>query len=297
MLSSPMRDPCGNTEQYMAKFDSDYTAKFYDVYGDLEWERLEATPYGRLQATIHAEFIERYMRLGDRVLDAGCGPGRFTAVAAQLGATVTALDISERQLALAKQRVSEANMLDRVDGFVRADISDLSMFPNDYFDVVVCYGGALSYVCDQRYKATSELVRVVRPGGVLLISVMSRLGTICNLVRRATMTVLRDPEAWHVSQVAETGDNPGFPSAAVNMQHPPMHMYTSGELRNLLPGCSMLELAGSNVTTFEGSAALSEVATDTKAWETAVNLERRMNAEPGLADTGSHIILVARRER
>ena len=76
-------------------------------------------------------------------------------------------------------------MLDRVDGFVRADISDLSMFPDDYFDVVVCYGGALSYVCDQRYKAASELVRVVRPGGVLLISVMSRFGTICNLVRRA----------------------------------------------------------------------------------------------------------------
>ncbi len=177
MLSSPLRDPCGNTEQYMAEFDSDYTARFYDVYGDIEWERLEATPYGRLQATIHADFIKRYVRPGARVLDAGCGPGRFTAVAAQLGATVTALDISERQLELAKQRVGEAKMLERVDAFVHADIS------------------------------------------------------------------------------------------------------------------------GSNVTTFEGSAALSEVATDPKAWETIVSLERRMNTEPGLVDTGSHIILVTRRER
>ena len=281
----------------MAKFDSDYTARFYDVYGDIEWERLEATPYGRLQATIHADFIKRFVRPEDRVLDAGCGPGRFTAVAAQLGATVTALDISERQLELAKQRVGEAKMLERVDAFVRADISDLSMFPDDHFDVVVCYGGALSYVCDHRYKAASELVRVVRPGGMLLISVMSRLGTICNLVRRATMTVLRDPEAWHVSQVAETGDNPGFPSPRVNMQHPPMHMYTSRELGSLLPGCTMLEIAGSNVTTFEGSAALSEAATDPKAWETIVSLEHGMNTEPGLVDTGSHIILVTRRER
>ena len=281
----------------MAEFDSGYTARFYDTYGDLEWERLEATPYGRLQATIHADFIQRYVHPGDSVLDAGCGPGRFTTVATQLGATVTALDISECQLELAKQRVGEAKMLDRVDAFVRADISDLSMFPDDHFDGVVCNGGALSYVCDQRYKTALELVRVARPGGVLLISVMSRLGTICNLVRRGTMTVLRDPEAWHVSQVAETGDSPGFPSAAVNMQHPPMHMYTSGELRSLLPGCTVLDLAGSNVTTFEGSVALSEVSTDTKAWETAVSLERRLNTEPGLVDTGSHIILVARRER
>ena len=280
----------------MAEFDSDYTARFYDVYGDLEWERLEVTPYGRLQATIHTDFIERYVRPEDRVLDAGCGPGRFTTVAARLGATVTALDISERQLELAKERVGKAKMLNRVDAFVRADISDLSMFSDDRFDVVVCYGGALSYVCDHRHKAASELVRVVRPGGVLLISVMSRLGTICNLVRRATLAVLRDPEEWHVSQVAETGDNPGFPSPRVNLQHPPMHMYTSGELRSLLPGCTVLEIAGNNVTTFEGSAALSEVSMDARAWETAVNLERRMNTEPGLVDTGSHIILVARRD-
>ena len=217
MLSYPLCDPVCKAEHYMTEFDSGYTARFYDVYSDLEWERLEATPYGRLQATIHADFIERFVRLGDRVLDAGCGPGRFTAVTARLGATVTALDVSERQLDLAKGKVGEAKMLNRVDGFIRADIADLSMFSDDYFDLVICYGGALSYMCDQHHKAASELVRVVRPGGVLLVSVMSRLGTICNLVRRATLTVLRDPEEWHVFQVAETGDNPGFPSAAVNM--------------------------------------------------------------------------------
>lgn len=110
------------------------------------------------------------------------------------------------------------------------------------------------------------------------------------------MAVLRDPEGWYVRQVTETGDNPGFPSTAVNMQHPPMHMYTSVELRSLLPDCTVLELAGSNVTTFEGSETLAEVSTDPKAWETVVSLERRMNSEPGLIDTGSHIILIARRE-
>ena len=69
----------------MAEFDSDYTARFYDAYGDLVWERLEATPYGRLQVTIHADFIEKYLGLGDRVLDPGCGPGRFAAATAPLG--------------------------------------------------------------------------------------------------------------------------------------------------------------------------------------------------------------------
>ncbi|MCY3543333.1 MAG: hypothetical protein OXH22_04740 [Chloroflexi bacterium] len=69
----------------MAEYDSGYTARFYDVYGVLGWERLEGTPYGRLQATTNADFIERFVKLGDRIPDAGCSPGRFAAATARLG--------------------------------------------------------------------------------------------------------------------------------------------------------------------------------------------------------------------
>ena len=280
----------------MSMYDAAYAGKFYDRYGSLEWDRLETTPYGRLQAIIHSEFIERYVCRGDRVLDAGCGPGRFTTASAQLGATVTALDLSEGQLLLAKENIGEAGLSDRIDAFVLADITDLSLFPDSHFDVVICYGGALSYVCEQRHQAASELVRVVRPGGTLLVSVMSRYGNIANLVRRPTLTVLKDPEKWHVWRVADIGDNPGFPSSRVNMHHPPMHMFTSEELGRLLPDCSVLELAGSNVTTYEGSDAMNNVFDDTQAWSTAVSLERMMNSKLGLTDSGSHIIMAAQRQ-
>ena len=276
-------------------YDPDYTRKFYDAYGSFEWDRLDVTAYGSLQAIIHADFIGRYIRQGDRVLDAGCGPGRFTTTVAKLGAAVTALDLSERQLELAEEKISEAGLLEVVDAFVPADITDLSLFPDGQFDAVICYGGALSYVCERRHRAASELVRVVRPGGILLISVMSRYGAMANLVRHPTMTVLKDPEGWHVWRVAEDGDLPGFASTHVDMQHPAMHMYTSDELRRLLPGCRVLELAGSNVTTFEGSTTVDEVLGDQQAWTTAVELERELNSRPGLVDNGSHIIMAAQR--
>ena len=277
----------------MIPYDADYTRLFYDAYGNIEWDRLEATAYGRLKAVIHTDFIQRYVESGQRVLDAGCGPGRFTIAAAEQGARVTALDISDGQLQLAEERIREAGALEMVDGFIPGDITDLSVFPDGRFDAVICYGGALSYVCERRHEAASELVRVVRPGGIILISVMSRYGASANLVHRANMPILRDSEGWDVWGVVESGDLPGFPSVQVNMQHPPMHMFTSEELRDFLPGCDVLELAGSNVTAYEGSAAIEEVSDDPQAWETAVRLERELSRRPGLVDSGSHIIMVA----
>ena len=191
-------------------YDAGYTRDFYDAYGNLEWDRLEATAYGRLQATIHNDFIRRYVRDGDRVLDAGCGPGRFTATIAELGAAVTALDLSDRQLQLAEENIREKVLLGRVEDFVAGDITDLSLFPDGSFDVVVCYGGALSYVCEERERAASEL-------------------------------------------------------------------------------------AGSNVTAFEGSTTLDEVLGDRNAWSTIVRIERELNRRPGLVDTGSHMIMASQR--
>ena len=279
----------------MALYNAEYTTAYYDDYGELEWSRLEASAYGRLQAIIHTDYIRRYIRPGNRVLDAGCGPGRFSIAVAELGATVTALDLSDRQLQLARERIGQAGELDRVEEFVSADISDLSIFPDASFDVVICFGGALSYVCEKRNRAASELVRVVRPDGFVLASAMSLNGVAVNLVRRPNLPVLKDPEREQVWRVLQDGDLAPVSMPDTNMQHPPMHMFTSDEMRRLLPGCQVLELAGSNVTAIAGSTTIDEVVADRQAWSTAIRLERELNSRPGLTDSGSHIIMAAQR--
>lgn len=73
-----------------------------------------------------------------------------------------------------------------------------------------------------------------------------------------------------------------------------MHLYTSEELARLLEPCTVVTLAGSNVTAVEGDAAFDNVvAADPGAWQTVVEVERRLCREPGLVDTGSHLIVVA----
>ena len=271
------------------------TARFYDAYGEFEWLRLEARAYGRLQAIIHGDFLRKHVAPGDRVLDAGCGPGRFTLELVELGARPVALDSSPRQLEAAVERCETAGVVHQVEAFMGGDIVDLSAFADESFDAVVCFGGPLSYVRDKRHQAAAELVRVTRPGGVLLVSVMSRFGATCNVVRRAALEVLRDPVAGKIWSVLDDGELSGFPSRVPGEKHPPMHLYSSSAMAELFDSCAVVAMAGSNVTAVEGDPAFEEVAADAEAWATAVEVERRLCQQPGLVDTGSHLIAVIQR--
>lgn len=280
----------------MRPYDAAEVAAFYDLYGRNEWDRLEATAYGRLKAVMHADFLRRFIRPGDRVLDAGCGPGRFTIELAEIGARLVALDVSPGQLRLARESVERAGLVAAVEEFVVGDIADLSRLADASFDAVVCYGGALSYVCERRQEAAAELMRVVKPGGRLIASVMSRYGAAANVVSRPSVDILREPEANYLEEVLATGDLPGTPSRNVGRLHPPMHLYGAAELVGLFgPGCQALALAGSNVTCREGSEAIEAIAADEAAWGTAVELERRLCEVPGLVDSGIHIIIAVQK--
>ena len=93
-------------------------------------------------------------------LDVACGTGRHTEYLASLGHQVIGVDTSPDMLARARDRVTDGE-------FYEADLHDLPL-ADDSVDVVVC-ALALSHVPDLAHALT-ELVRVLRPNGHLVIS-------------------------------------------------------------------------------------------------------------------------------
>jgi 2-polyprenyl-3-methyl-5-hydroxy-6-metoxy-1,4-benzoquinol methylase len=81
---------------------------YYDEWAEREWHRFDRRPADRVNLEIHRRFLARLIQPGDRVLEVGAGPGRFTIQLAQLGALVTVTDISPRQLELNVEKVAEA---------------------------------------------------------------------------------------------------------------------------------------------------------------------------------------------
>jgi SAM-dependent methyltransferase len=91
-------------------YDAGYMRSFYDAYGTREWDRLESDPTALVNFHIHRLYLERFIPPGDRVLDAGAGPGCLTIELARLGATITVGDLSPVQLGLNRQKVREAGL-------------------------------------------------------------------------------------------------------------------------------------------------------------------------------------------
>jgi SAM-dependent methyltransferase len=110
---------------------------------------------------------------GQALLDIGCGSGRHTFEALRRGADVVALDQNAEDLLDVEAMVAamaDAGEIAKPDGPVtlRADALALP-FPNDSFDRVIA-SEILEHV-PQDGAAITEIFRVLRPGGLVAVSV------------------------------------------------------------------------------------------------------------------------------
>ncbi len=126
---------------------------------------------GRLEKKVNgSEVVDKYLRKhiddlqGAKVLEAGCGPGVFLRVLANLypGFSITGVDISGH-------RIEQANL--KLSGLknavaIQADIYKLP-FPDDHFDFI--YSRFLFEYLQYPVAAAKELYRVCKPGGKLLL--------------------------------------------------------------------------------------------------------------------------------
>lgn len=131
--------------------------------------------YERTAATLEPAAAHAVRRAGlspgEKVLDLGCGTGNASLLAARAGATVTGLDGASRLLQVARDRVT-AEGLDAT--FVQGDFHALE-FSDASFDVVLA---VFSVIFGDPARILPEILRVVRPGGRVVLTAWLPEGTI-----------------------------------------------------------------------------------------------------------------------
>jgi len=158
------------------------------AYHEALWQRL---PEGLKPSdfAVRSRFLLAHVQAGERVLDVGCGEGRFTAALAGAGASVVGIDVAEEPLRRARARDPELD-LRVVDGEGAWDLADAC------FDVVWA-GEVIEHVADTA-AWLSEVRRVLRSGGRLLVSTPAH-----GRLRLARMALSRRAFAQHFDPLGD----------------------------------------------------------------------------------------------
>jgi len=261
--------------------------RHFDDLGDGEWERLDADPRSRVAFEVHRRLLAEFLHPGDRVLEIGAGPGRFTITMAKMGTTVVVTDISRVQLDLNLRHVADAGCGSAVEDRYLLDLRDTGRFPDKEFDAVVVFGGPLSYVFEDAPTALAGLLRV---GKVVLGSVMSTLGSWRFFLPQVVeLTKVVGQEANDL--IITTGD---LRHEGREEGHT-CQMYRYRELAQLIAdaGGQILAVGASNWASMGDQLALDAIAGDPTSWGRFLEHEVAACREPGVIDGGTHILFAA----
>jgi 2-polyprenyl-3-methyl-5-hydroxy-6-metoxy-1,4-benzoquinol methylase len=161
--------------------------------GDYHEALWEGVPEGSepLDLALRSRFLLDHVRAGERVLDVGCGEGRFASELARAGTEVVGIDIAEEPLRRARLRYPELD-LRHVQATGEWPLPDAS------FDAVWA-GEVIEHVADTA-GWLSEVRRVLRSGGSLLLSTPDhgRLEMLWWALAPRAFEVLFDPRADHL---------------------------------------------------------------------------------------------------
>lgn len=266
--------------------DREAARYYYDKFGSKESERLSKDIAGRVAAEVHKSFLQQYMKPGARVLEIGAGPGRFTKELAELGATIVVTDISPVQLELNREYISSTSAEKSVERRELLDVCDTSRFKDNEFDMILAYGGPLSYAFEETQETLGQLLRITKEGGHVVGSVMSTLG----IWRHKLAGVVEAAEAFGEDVndlIIKTGDLRHNPEAAHMCK-----MFRAQELGAMisLAGGRILGMSASNWASLGDIQALTTLEANPERWEHFLMNEINACTEPGALDGGTHIL-------
>jgi 2-polyprenyl-3-methyl-5-hydroxy-6-metoxy-1,4-benzoquinol methylase len=149
------------------------TAQYFDAASTFwaevyEEDGLSGAIYRRRMELVAGWLEELALPAQAEVLDVGCGAGLLCCHLASLGLKLTGSDASEEMLRRARRTAEQAGVQPTL---LKADAHQLPL-PDTSFDAVVALG-LLPWVQDE-VAVIAEMARVLRPGGLLILTADNR---------------------------------------------------------------------------------------------------------------------------
>ncbi|CEG28778.1 class I SAM-dependent methyltransferase [Bacillus sp. B-jedd] len=146
---------------------------WYDVEYD-EWERLRRH---KIEFDMTKRFLDEYIKEPNlSIFDIGGGPGRYAMYLAEKGHKVTLLDLSRKNIEVAKRKSVEKGLA--LEGYIHGNALELEEVDRQ-FDVILLMGPLYHLIEESdRRKAVEEALKLLKPNGIIIASFISSYAPI-----------------------------------------------------------------------------------------------------------------------
>lgn len=142
--------------------------QIYEHYN--EDARVTVSRQGQVEYAVSMDYIHRYLKPNDKVIEIGAGTGQYSIALAKEGYDVTAVELVKKNLDVL---ISHSEGVGNIHAF-QGDALDLSRFEDESFDVTLLLGPLYHvYEKDDVNKVIDEALRVTKKDGVILVAFLS----------------------------------------------------------------------------------------------------------------------------
>ncbi|GAA2106903.1 tRNA uridine 5-oxyacetic acid(34) methyltransferase CmoM [Kitasatospora saccharophila] len=261
------------------------------------YDRVDEQVYWRLSDELLWNLLEHHvlpsLPLGAKILDAGGGTGRWSdrLLRARENASGVLFDLSPDMTRHAQAKAAAHGYADRFQ-VINGDLADLDKHVSEaQFDLAISFHNVLGFV-DDVPQVLRNIAAALKPGGQAVLVVPNRYHAVFFNIFTGALD-----EAESVAHNRRGRFAPEMPD---------MHMFTPSELTgtlssvdlpvSVLTGFPVAVYPGFQETQIEGtSVGVQQVLSDAEAYERIKAIELRLSGEPGLAERGNNLFVVARK--
>ena len=251
---------------------------YYDETVLEEWNRLDKSP---MEYAITTRLLQEHLPTSPaKVADIGGGPGRYTFDLIKSGYQVSLLDLSPKNIAFARNKAKELNLLPL--SVQVGNACETLPFPDDSQDAVLLMGPLYHLTeLDQRKQAVAEAYRILKPGGIIFASFLSLIAVL-QVILIDTPDKL-DGE-WKTLQYGTNDPQYGFTEA---------YLVRADEIKPLMEPFQTVEIVG--VEGISGNSQDKYLGMESGLFERWVDLNLMAGRSNNVFEASNHILYIGKK--
>lgn len=252
---------------------------WYDNEYD-EWERLERH---KIEFDITKRYLDEYI-IGENleIFDIGGGPGRYSIYLAEKGHKVSLLDLSKRNIEVAKKKSREKNIT--LEAYIHGNALELEQHEQKY-DVILLMGPLYHLIQEADRKAVvKEALRLLKPNGIIVVSFISNYAPIQDYLKGVYPIEFVDELLGYLKDGVNTGES-GFTTA---------YFTDYKEAKDLMNSFGLTELVFAGVENILGAKENEINMLEEREYRKWLEIGYQLSRDENLIGTSEHFLYIGR---